>query len=106
MALFNGRGESTLEPTKLPQRIDEPPLFMFWRIDDLAPVMVLGAIGIIFEHMILAILIGAILVRFTKRYREAKPEGYLLHWFYWMGFIKGPRCSQSMVNSYARTWNN
>ena len=58
-----------MEPTKLPQRIDEPPLFMFWRIDDLAPIMVLGAIGIIFEHMIACMLVGAIAVRFTKRDR-------------------------------------
>lgn len=95
-----------MEPTKLPQRIDEPPLFLFWRVDDLAPVMVATVIGILVDYMVTSMAIGVLLVRFTKRYREAKPEGFLLHWFYWMGYITGHKKSRSMVNPYSREWSS
>jgi len=70
---------------ELPKYIDEPPQILMWRIDDLVPVIVLMVIGILANHLLPFLLVGFVGIRFYRRFRESKPDGYFLHALYWYG---------------------
>ena len=75
----------------LPRHADMPQLILMWTIDEVVPFMVLFVIGILTDYVITCCLIGAGLTLAFRRFRDSKPDGFLLHYLYWHGLpvLKG-----------------
>lgn len=89
-----------MEPVKLPTKIDEPHQFLLWSADEMIPLMTLFVTGIILEQALLFTGIGFFLTSIYKKYKNSKPDGYLLHYLYWIGLI--PTKAKTMVNPFIR----
>jgi len=96
------RRERLLDPIELPAGIDEPPQVLLWRLDDLAPVVLLMVLGIVAGHLAPLLLAGLVGGRLYRRYRDTRPDGYFLHALYWHGLV-GLR-GWAVPNGLARVW--
>lgn len=91
-----------MTPVRIPQRIDEPPHFLLWSLDEIAPLLVGMFFGVMLEQMAICLLIGYIVTQAYKKYRDSHPDGFLLHMLYWAGMpITKSKCFK---NPYARNY--
>lgn len=91
-----------MEPVRIPRRIDEPPHFLLWSSDELAPMLVGLTLGTFVGRAMTFLLIGMLLTNLYRRFRESHPDGYLLHMIYWAGFL--PTKASSFKNPFIRSY--
>ncbi|WP_170113355.1 type IV conjugative transfer system protein TraL [Ahniella affigens] len=74
---------------RIPTLVDVPTQFLFLRADEAAPALCLIGAGIAFNFLIMSLVAAIALVLLTRKYRNARPDGYLLHMLWWYGFGGG-----------------
>lgn len=89
-----------MKPIQIPDRIDDPPHLLLWSLDEMAPPLVLLIIGVIMGTPMKLFFAGFILTYIYRRFRESKPDGYMLHLLYWYG-VPFTR-SRLMLNTFIR----
>lgn len=90
------------EPVKMPTRIDDPHQFLLWSADELIPMLVMLCFGIVLENVMIFLFLGWLFMRAYRRYKNSRPDGFLLHIFYWAGFI--PEKAKALINPFKRKW--
>jgi len=90
------------QPVEIPRQVDDPPTLLLWRIDDLVPVVLMLVLGVLADQLALFLLLGVVLVRLYGRFRDSRPDGYALHWAYWVGLLhlRAP----TTPNPFIRRW--
>ena len=89
-----------MQVVKIPGRIDDPPHFLLWSADELAPMMLGITVGVFLGKALICFLIGFLITNLYRKFRDNNPDGYLQHMLYWSGIpITKSRC---MVNPYIR----
>ncbi|MFZ6765063.1 type IV conjugative transfer system protein TraL [Pseudoroseomonas sp. WGS1072] len=91
-----------MQSIPLPRTVDEPPYFLLWRIDDLFAPCLLMVVGLMFERMMGGLALGLVLSLVYRRFRDGRPENYVLHAIYWSGLWPGR--GYSFPNPFARIW--
>jgi conjugal transfer pilus assembly protein TraL len=91
-----------MAPLELPRTIDEPPLMLFWQLDDFCVFCLALAIGIVFDAPGWGALAGIGVVYAYSRYRDGRPDLYALHGLYWAGFT--PNVGKSFTNPFVRRY--
>ena len=89
-----------MEPVAIPQSIDDPIHILLWSADEIVPFMVCMLTGMLIDHFISALAIGLIAVKFYRRFRDNRPDGYTLHALYWLGLL--PSRAMTIPNPYIR----
>ena len=89
-----------MEPIKIPTEIDTPHQVLLWSMDEFVPFMCFLVIGNLTGHLITGILIGTVLGQLYRRYKNTRPDGYLNHLLYWVGF-RGKK-GVTYVNPYRK----
>lgn len=84
----------------IPQKIDDPITFLLWDIDEMAPIMLGLFIGVAIGKPLMMTVVGMLLSNGYSRYRDSKPEGFVLHYLYWTGFW--PSSKRTTPNTYIR----
>ena len=85
---------------KIPRTIDEPPYVMIWRMDD-AFVPLFGLVGgMLLDELPLFLGVGLVASFFYRKYREGRPDLYVVHALYWAGFL--PDRGHALINPYVR----
>lgn len=87
-----------MQPVKIPGRIDDPPHFLLWSADELAPMLLGLTFGIFLEQALICTLIGFFVTSAYRKFRDNSPDGYLLHLLYHAGFL--PPKGRSMINPF------
>jgi len=90
------------QPLEIPRHVDDPPTLLLWRTDDLVPVVLMIVFGILLDQLLVFLVLGLVLVRLYGRFRESRPDGFALHWSYWVGLV--PLKARSCPNPFIRTW--
>lgn len=85
---------------RIPRHVDLPQLILAWTIDEILPVLVLLVVGIATDWFFSCLALGIALMQLVRRFRESKPDGYLLHWLYWHGLL--PLRTRSAINPFQR----
>jgi len=88
-----------MEPVKIPRLIDEPPSVLLWTTDEMAPIMLGLIIGIFVGNVLLLSLGGLAITSVYRRFRDGHPDGFALHWLYWIGLM--PSRARTIPNPYA-----
>ncbi|SET25106.1 type IV conjugative transfer system protein TraL [Thorsellia anophelis] len=91
-----------MKPINIPQLIDEPPHFLLWSADEMAPIMIGLVIGIILNQALILTIVGLLITKIYRRYRNGKPDGYLLHLIYWIGLL--PSRANTIPNPFTRRY--
>jgi conjugal transfer pilus assembly protein TraL len=89
-----------VERTLIPRGIDDAPQILFWTIDEMAPAFLGLIVGIALGQLLLCTAIGFGAIRLYRKYRDSRPDGYLLHASYWIGFM--PCRNRAFVNPFSR----
>jgi conjugal transfer pilus assembly protein TraL len=76
-----------LEPVEIPRYIDEPPHVLLWSADELAPVALGLVIGMLTGNALVLTLLGLAVTKLYRRFRDGRPDGYMLHGLYWSGLV-------------------
>lgn len=86
------------EPVKLPREVDDPPLMLMWSADELITFFICFFIGFLLERVLIFVVIGYFVVKVVRRYRNSRPDGYIIHLMYWIGVPLGK--SRTLPNPY------
>ncbi|MFO1433931.1 MAG: type IV conjugative transfer system protein TraL [Candidatus Competibacteraceae bacterium] len=89
-----------MEPLEIPRGVDDTHQFLLWSIDEMLPLFLLALVGVLSQQLTLCLLLGALVVRLLRRYRDRRPDGYLYHALYWVGLT--PLKGYSLINPYRR----
>lgn len=89
-----------MEPVAIPQSIDDPIHILLWSADEIVPFMVSMLTGMLIDQFIPGLALGFIAVKFYRRFRDNRPDGYTLHALYWVGLL--PSRAQTIPNPYIR----
>lgn len=85
---------------RIPRHVDLPQLILAWTIDEILPLVVLLVVGIVTDWFVSCLALGIALLTLVRRFRESKPDGYLLYWLYWHGLL--PLRARSTINPFQR----
>ncbi len=89
-----------MEPVEIPQMIDDPPHVLLWSAEELAPVVLGLAIGLVMGAPLMLSAAGFAVTHVYRRFRDNRPDGMMLHFIYWMGLV--PSKARTVVNPYER----
>ena len=76
-----------MEPVAIPKTIDDPIHLLLWSADEIVPFMVCMLTGMLIDQFIPALALGVIAVKFYRRFRDNRPDGYTLHAIDWLGLL-------------------
>jgi len=89
-----------MDPIAIPKSIDDPIHILLWSADEIVPFMVCMLTGMLVDHFIPALAMGAIAVKCYRRFRDNRPDGYTLHAVYWLGLL--PSQAITIPNPFIR----
>lgn len=91
-----------MEPVHIPVEIDTPHQVLLWSVDEFVPFMVCLVLGNFLNHFFLGLGLGWIVAHLYRRFKNTRPDGYLLHVLYWVGLTK--LTGLTIVNPYQREY--
>lgn len=71
-----------MEPVNIPSYIDDPPHFLLWSADEMAPILLGLVIGIFTGNALVLCLLGLVTTKLYRRFRDGRPDGFILHAIY------------------------
>ena len=87
---------------KIPRHADEPPHLLLWQVDEICPILIGFMCGILVRQMAICLLIGFMMTKYYKHFRDNNPDGYFLHYLYWFGIPVSK--AKQFVNPFIRTF--
>ena len=91
-----------MEPVNIPTEIDSPQLVLLWSLDEFVPFMIFMVAGNFLNHFFLGLGAGWVVSHLYRRYKNTRPDGYLVHLLYWAGLTK--LSGRTVVNPYQREY--
>jgi conjugal transfer pilus assembly protein TraL len=85
---------------EIPRSVDDPPHVLLWSAEELAPVAMGLAIGMVIGKAMILTFAGLVVAKIYRRFSDGHPDGYMLHGLYWGGFI--PSKARTIPNPFAR----
>ncbi|MEG9883974.1 MAG: type IV conjugative transfer system protein TraL [Hyphomicrobiales bacterium] len=95
-------GPKRMNAIRIPHRIDEPRRLLLCKRRGAGPDDAGGGPGIIVDHPTIRFPAGLVVSSLYKRFRESRPDGYLLHPLCWSGF--SPARGRSFPNPFIRRY--
>jgi conjugal transfer pilus assembly protein TraL len=89
-----------MKELEFPRHLNDPPTVLIWRLDDLMPVVLGISVGILVDWFFPFLLAGIAFSYGYRRFRDSKPDGFILHRLYWWGIV--PLSARSIPNPFAR----
>lgn len=90
-----------MEPKRIPNTIDEPPIFMFWSADEFVPLTAVLSMGFMSGWLTTSALVAWVVLKLYRKLRDGNPPGYAMHAAWWFG-VGGPKSSRTIHNPYIR----
>ncbi|MBQ8708404.1 MAG: type IV conjugative transfer system protein TraL [Succinivibrionaceae bacterium] len=71
-----------MQPIAISRYIDDPPHFLLWQADELAPPMLGLMAGVVSDNVVLLTCLGLCCNYFYRRFRDNHPNGFIVHYAY------------------------
>ncbi|MEA3411301.1 MAG: type IV conjugative transfer system protein TraL [Pseudomonadota bacterium] len=91
-----------MKPVRIPRYVDDPPHFLLWSADEMAPIGLGLVVGMFLGYPLLFAAVGVGMTYVYRRFRDGTPDGYFLHMLYWIGLV--PARGKSVRNPYERRY--
>ena len=92
--------DTTNDYVTVPRGIDDPPILLFARVDEILPFLVGIVIGFMVGQLMLCMVVGLVATKYFKRFNTNSPDGLPLHILYWLGYINSK--GWSFLNPFIR----
>ena len=89
-----------MDQVKIPTEIDTPQQILLWSSDEIIPFLFFLFLGNFTKHLLLGLAVGTLVGHLYKRFKNTRPDGFLLHWFYWHGL--GKTKGKTLIPSFKR----
>jgi conjugal transfer pilus assembly protein TraL len=89
---------------EMPAYIDDPVHILIWSADEAAPILIGLMLGVLIGQITLCVVTGILATKLYSKYRDARPDGYIMHLIYWYGFL--PTKARSIPNPFARSFRS
>lgn len=89
-----------MPPVYLPRHVDDQQMIFLWKSDEFLPCFLLLCLGVMAGYMLTGLGVGIALMMILRRFRDSRPDGYLLHALYWYGLF--PIKARSFINPFER----
>ncbi|MGH8159241.1 MAG: type IV conjugative transfer system protein TraL [Rhodanobacter sp.] len=88
---------------ELPVHIDDSRIILFINQDDFLVLIGALGIGMVFHQLGWFLIAGVITVWITNKYKQAVPDGHLLHLlYYYIGLKMFVKDESTIINPFAR----
>lgn len=77
-----------MDQVNIPTEIDTPQQVLLWSLDEFAPFMIFMVAGNFLNHFFLGLGAGWVVSHLYRRFKNTRPDGYLLHLLYWFGLTQ------------------
>jgi len=76
-----------MKEVEIPRYVDAQPQLFFWELDEAIVFMTCMAVGIWFGGFVTpaSMVLGVVVVKAFKRFKNGSLDGVLLHICYWLG---------------------
>jgi conjugal transfer pilus assembly protein TraL len=74
-----------MTPVKVPKHIDAPVQMAFWELDEVAPLVVLMAVGILSGTLTYMFFLMYFVTKLYQRYKTTARRGALVHLLFYHG---------------------
>lgn len=88
------------EALALPRHVDEPPIMLMWTADEVGSFFFIFIVGFMIEQIILSLVLSYFVVKTVRRFKNIKPNGFLIHMLYWAGVSISE--ARTLPNPYER----
>lgn len=87
-----------MQNVPFPRFADAPNMVMLWTAEEVMPVFLGVIIGVINGSIFIPLMLGIGITTVFRRFRETKPDGYILHLLYWHGLMS----AKGAINPFQR----
>ncbi|WP_234911526.1 type IV conjugative transfer system protein TraL, partial [Vibrio anguillarum] len=70
--------------------------------DEMAPILLGLVIGIFTGNALVLCLLGLVTTKLYRRFRDGRPDGFILHAIYWAGLL--PTKAKTIPNPFIRSY--
>jgi conjugal transfer pilus assembly protein TraL len=92
-----------MKPLYMPRNLDDQFMVFFWSADELLPGFAVFIVGVLIDQKLICLAIALIVTKVFRKMKEGNPDGFLLHWLYWVGII-GDKKSRTLPNPFCREY--
>ena len=90
-----------MQGARMPKMVDSPMQVAFWEIDEIAPMIMLMALGILTGSLTYMFLLMYVVTKLYQRYKSTARRGALLHLlFFWGLYNPGGRYKNGQARLY------
>ncbi|MDT0618571.1 MAG: type IV conjugative transfer system protein TraL [Salinisphaeraceae bacterium] len=93
-----------MKPIPTPHLIDEPQRFLLWSFDEAMPIIIFFLLGYMIQQVIICTAVGIVFSKLFRKYKDSRPEGYLIHLLNWHGI--GVDRGYSVGNPFRRDFHS
>jgi conjugal transfer pilus assembly protein TraL len=90
-----------MQAKRIPNTIDEPPIFLFWSADEFIPLTSVLSLGFMSGWLTTSALVAWVVLKFYRKLRDGNPPGHAMHAAWWAG-VGGIKNSRTIHNPYIR----
>lgn len=90
-----------LPQVSIPRYVDAQPMLFFWELDELAPLVLLLAIGIGVHELTYALLACIPISKFIAKWKDGRLDGALSHFAFRQGVVP---LHKRFPNGLQREW--
>ena len=77
-----------MTPVRMPKHVDAPMQMAFWEIDEVAPMLMLMALGILTGTLTYMFILMYGVTKLYQRYKSTARRGALVHLLFFFGLYK------------------
>lgn len=86
---------------KIPNYLDDPAQLLFWELDEFLLLSIMFAVGIMVNFLLTLVVIGIILVKYYRKMKDRRSNGFMLHVVYWYtGIGSSDKFPSSLPNPF------
>lgn len=83
-----------------PRYLDAPTRILFWTLDQIVPFSTMALVGMLTKKLLICLVLGGLISWGLTKFKDSKPDGYLMHMLYWYGLL--PLKGRSFLNPFFR----
>jgi conjugal transfer pilus assembly protein TraL len=91
-----------MEPVTIPKYVDDPITLLVWSADEFVPAVLMLMLGMFIGQLTITLLLSLVVIKFYRRFRDNRPDGYPLHAGYSTGVVFGK--ATSITNPFIREY--
>jgi len=76
-----------MERIRIPRLVDQPPMVLFWSVEELMLIGFSAAIGMYIEQLLICFFLGMLFIKRYRKFNDSQLDGFYMHYCYHAGLF-------------------